>query len=416
MNRQQEYWALVEQLGHPPAALTGTARRARTRCRRHRRRTLLGSLAGVCAAFVAAVNTVPAFALACGSVPLLRELTAAVAFSPSLSAAVEHDYVQYIGQSRSWEGVTVTLESLITDRQQMVIFYRVDGVDGAWEMDCELRLADGRALEGYAVTSSDGQEGLNQLTIHFMDLEENPEDLILDLKLTGDHTYSFQIHPDPEKTAPTTVVPVEEWVELEGQRLLVDRLELTPTRTVLYLEEDPKNTAWLRDLTFHITTLDGTVYRQVDGNASAVGESDSPGVYTYYFESLYFAGDLAALGIDGAVWLDKGEPTVTVDLTGGTWEGDLPPGVTGLTAERSGADVTVTATSEVSRLPFRQEYVAPGGEHHPIQRLSFQLPGDTGAGRYTFTLKDCPWDEVAMPLAYTRISQFAQPMAVDLAK
>ena len=58
--------------------------------------------------------------------------------------------------------------------------------------------------------------------------------------------------------------------------------------------------------------------------------------------------------------------------------------------------------------------LAPGGERYPIQRLSFQLPGDTGTGRYTFTLADCPWDEVALPVAYTRISQFAQSVAVDL--
>ena len=44
------------------------------------------------------------------SVTVLRELAQAVAWSPSLSAAVENDYVQPIGQSQTVNGVTATVE------------------------------------------------------------------------------------------------------------------------------------------------------------------------------------------------------------------------------------------------------------------------------------------------------------------
>ena len=131
MNRQQEYWELIRELDQAPSALDGTALRAKARAKRRRMGKRwgisLGSAAGVCAAFVLAVNAMPTFALACANVPVLRELAAAVAFSPSLSAAVEHDYVQYIGQSQTFEDTTLTLEYVIADQQQMVVFYRTDG-------------------------------------------------------------------------------------------------------------------------------------------------------------------------------------------------------------------------------------------------------------------------------------------------
>ena len=96
MNRQQEYWELLRQLNQLPPELDGTVDRARARARRSRRGRRWGislaSLAGMCASFVIAVNALPTFALACGNIPILRELAAAVAFSPSLSEAVRHDY------------------------------------------------------------------------------------------------------------------------------------------------------------------------------------------------------------------------------------------------------------------------------------------------------------------------------------
>ena len=140
----------------------------------------------MCAAFVLAVNTLPTFALACGKVPVLRELAAAVAFSPSLSAAVEHDYVQYIGQSQSVDGLTLTLEYVIADAQQMVVFYRTDG-GRIPLLQRFLRPEDetGGPLQGYAVTSGDSREELKQFEVHFSALEEIPQKLTLEVELWG---------------------------------------------------------------------------------------------------------------------------------------------------------------------------------------------------------------------------------------
>ena len=126
MTRQQEWTALLEELQTVPPALAGTAKRAKARAARRRFGVSLGSLAAVAAAFVIVVNAMPTFALACGNIPILRELAAAVAFSPSLSEAVRHDYVQYVGKSQTVNGVTVTLETVIADQQQLIGFYRTD--------------------------------------------------------------------------------------------------------------------------------------------------------------------------------------------------------------------------------------------------------------------------------------------------
>ena len=122
-NRIVEFQAMMNELASPPKLLEDSMQRARRRARRSRmlRRfsAPLGTVASVAACFVLMVNLFPTFALACSSVPVIRELAAAVAFSPSLSAAVAHDYVQYIGQSQTVDGVKVDLGYAIVDQHQI---------------------------------------------------------------------------------------------------------------------------------------------------------------------------------------------------------------------------------------------------------------------------------------------------------
>lgn len=431
MNRQQEYWDLVRELDHTPTALDGTALRAKARAKRRRmgRRwgISLGSAAGVCAAFVLAVNTLPTFALACANVPVLRELAAAVAFSPSLSAAVEHDYVQYIGQSQSFDGLTLTLESVIADQQQMVVFYRVDG--GAYpyySAACDLKDENGVPLEGYAVTSGDSREELKQFQVHFKEMEEPPRKLTLDVELLGtdaegedhplDHVFTFQIALDPAKTAPAVEVPVNQWVEVDGQRLLVDRLELTPTRTALYLEDDPDNTAWLQDLEFHFTDGSGAVYETIDGSVSAMGRPEGEGTYTYYLQSLYFVEDIGdlTLWLDETVWLDKDAGPVTVDLTDGSHTGVLPEEVTGLAAEHRGSYWALKVNCTDGRSPFRLEYRDPEGGTHNTGGFSRRDDRAAGVCEFEYMLDGYTWDTVEFDLDFTQIITPEEPIAVPL--
>lgn len=437
MNRQQEFWELKQQLQQLPPELDGTAQRAKQRAR-HRRigrgfGISLSSLAGVCAAFIIAVNTMPTFALACGRVPILRELAAAVAFSPSLSAAVEHDYVQYVGQTQTIDGVKLTVESVIADEQEIVVFYRTDGSGHYW-VSCDLLDENGTELWGYSVSSGDSSEDLRQFEIHCKDMEL-PEVLVLNLQLEEVYdngsrrqlngSATFPIHLDPNRTAKSVVIPVDRWVELDGHRLLVDRLELTPTKTALHLRHDPDNTAWLQSLDFYFTAPDGTVYDLNDNSLTATGEPDNPGFYTFFLQSLYFVDhpEQLTLHMERAVWRDKSEPVITLDLTDGTYTGTLPEGVLSLSlteeSTTAGAIPTIVVTTTTGRTPLDYRYLAPDGTEYYFNGYSF-LTRDPeegwpeGALEYRYHLVGYDWDTVILPLDYTSITTLSEPLAVPL--
>lgn len=457
MNRTEEYWALMQELSAPPPALDGTVERARARARRRLRNGRLwtipaASLASLAACFVLLVNVFPTFALACSHVPLLRELAAAVAFSPSLSAAVEHDCVQYIGQTQTVDGVTLTLEYAIADEKQLTVFYRLDG---PWVIGCDLLDRSGQPLEGYGVTMSNSAEGydtLRQFNIHFSELSP-PEELTLSLTLhyrpdwynptppdvadlidrddgsfeeylaqQPSVSFTFPLTLDPSRTAEAVTLPVGQWLELDGQRILVDRLELTPTRTILYLDSDPANDKWLRQLRFWFEDAAGNRYENGDGILSSTGEPDTPEVLTYYWQSFYFdRPEGLTLCVDTAVWQEK-EPEAqwaSLDLLTRTAAG-LPEGCTLQSVQWDGDDVTLWINSDVHRNPFSGAYRDPEGNSYELTRMGlFYDTIDSETLRhipycYTFTLENYPWDTVELQLDYDDYVRYEQPVTVPI--
>ena len=180
MDRMEEYKALRDAPEELPPALEGAVARARARARRRRlwRRISApaGSAAAVFAAFVLLVNLSTPFALACGRVPVLKELAAAVAFSPSLKAAVENDYVQYIGQSATDNGITVHLEYLMADQGGLTLFLSITGPEEATSFmpRATFTTPNGERLENCSVQMDRVTPGAlsNAITVAFKGEEE----------------------------------------------------------------------------------------------------------------------------------------------------------------------------------------------------------------------------------------------------
>ena len=322
-NRTAEYQALVNELARPPKELGTSMERARKRARRTR--TLrsftapLGSIASAAACFVLMVNLFPTFALACSSVPVIRELAAAVAFSPILSAAVAHDYVQYIGQSQTVDGVKVELGYAIVDQHQLVFVYSVDG--GRFYSSPELLDENGDHITAaYSTSTAKGDmsgqsNGLESMTLSFIAPSDLPEQFTINMYFLpekqpetpvtpvapqaslggsmedwtdprndpGVLCFTFDVTLDLDRIAQPVTVPVNRWIELDGQRIRVDRLEYTPTRTVLYLDEDQTNTAWLKSLKFWFEDQSGRRYDENDGSLVSSSQTDSQSQLTYYY-------------------------------------------------------------------------------------------------------------------------------------
>ena len=461
MNRNEEYWALAAQLRETPPELEGTVERARARARKKHLRRWLGipaaSLGGVAAAFVLLVNCSLPFAQACGRIPGLRDLAAAVALSPSLKAAVENDFVQVVDREQTENGITFRLDYLILDAMQINFFYTVSGGDyDSYHVYPSITGPDGEELEGYSIISGEAAPGeLSDFNVNYSDDSQVPEALRLTCKVTarreaGDGmapaadesiwdepapgrapeivaTFTFDLELDDRFTVPGDTLPLDKWVEADGQRLLLRELEVNPTHARLAVSTDPENTAWLRGLDFYLEDEGGNRYEAgarsgSSGRLVASGADGVNEVIYYYLESSFFRDPKRlTLYLTGAEWLDKDAEWVTVDLTTGaaSW---LPEGVGFRSIDRRGEDVhCVVETPDAGEL-FTWDYRDPEGGEHRWESMSMTVRAsepveedlETEPHEISFTLEDYPWDTVELRLRASRETELAEPVAVAL--
>ncbi|MGN0968417.1 MAG: DUF4179 domain-containing protein [Oscillospiraceae bacterium] len=449
MNRMEEYDALLRELEETPARLNCTVARAKARTQRQKLRRAVGipasAVAAVCACFVLLVNVSGPFAQACSAIPVLKDLAQAVSFDRSLSAAVEHDWVQPIGLTERDGDLTMTVEYVIVDQKQLNIFYTLEGgpdtdPQAFYMPRSKLLNARGEQLACSVLSGSSHVDGeLYTITADFASTEGTmPSEVRLECEMTRHNNdtnqnepvgkFAFDLSFDPRFTEQARVVELGRWVELDGQRILFRDVEIYPTHIRVNVEDDPDNTAWLRGLSFYAEDENGVRYDKPGSGISSAGSVDSPFRQSFRLESSFFSeGEQLTLYLTGAQWLDKDREWTWVDLTTGE-TGFLPDGVTLHRFSRSGDAASLTFRVHTGPMntynPFRQ-WRNPDGKEQTFDGWSggtaYNMEGEESPelpleeySDISFTLKGCTEDRVELELNYTRGLEYGAPIEVPV--
>lgn len=450
MNRNEEYAVLLRELETTPPALDTAVERALKRHRAARKRRLwgipVGSLAACFALFVGLVNAFPTFAAACEDVPVLGALAEAVRFSPSLSAAVEHDYVQPVGQSQTKNGITATVESIIVDQKQLNIFFTLEG-EGYESLSAEMPKFS--PVQQCSILGSDFQQKpgtLLDFTLDYVD-RDVPDGFTMTFAVTGqregerqeatapDRAYedellapptepeaeilaefTFDLTFDPQFTAQGEVLAVNETFTLDGQTFTLTEAEVYPTHLRINVEGAEDNTAWLKGLDFYLENENGERFDAVSGGVTASGDTDSPAMVSYRLESPWFSGsDHLTVHITGAKWLAKEHQRVYVDLEHGTapW---LPDGVSLTSAQRreDGWVLTFRLDGALKGSPFSMTFYDAEGNPWDARQMGMTFSDDEQAGSVMLPLPDYQAGEVWLTANYSHESTLPQPVDIPL--
>jgi len=339
MNRMEEYHSLMKELNEPVPALENVMDRACERARKREKRyhyiiRPAISVAAAFAVFVLLVNFCTPVAYACSKVPFLKELAAAVTFSRSLSDAVENEYAQIMDLSQSNGEITVNVEYLIVDKRQVNVFFSIES--DRYEdprVRAEVCTTNGEEFESYGIAfrNNDAQNGeLKGITIDFVE-NDVPDALLLKLYVSDYENksletvnFDFLLEFDPDFTERGRTVAVNQTMVLNHQEITITSMEIYPSYMCINLEAADSNTAWLTGLFFSIETDAGKKFETVSDGITATGDTDSPMMLSFRADSAYFyEAEHMNLVITGALWLNKEDPKVYVNLkTGET--GELP--------------------------------------------------------------------------------------------
>ncbi len=454
MNRMEEMTALQAQLDQMPAGLENTLARAERRLARRSRRIWrsVSSLAAGFVLFVALVNFCMPVAYACSRVPVLRELAEAVTFSQSLTRAVDNEYVQPIDLVQTQNGITASVEYLIVDQKQVTVFYRFrsEQGDGCLTADAHFFEVGTRepAASFWGANDYDVEQG--KLQSATMEIREGQLPRQVDLELSvydpaepyapaepeeegglwAEHrterlhlaVFTFPLTFDPGYTEQGQVYPLDQTVEIDGQKLILTQMEIYPTHMRICTENHPDNTALITGLEYQIRGDWGIVFEPEKNGITSFGDLETKTV-VYRADSPWFCrSDRLELVINQATILDKDMGRVCVDLQDGTVEGRMPEGVELVSVERQeGGDII---NFKAPRIRPNHNYQCFKWNYYDADGNEYQMRGmgsGDGLGEEIEThfggrlyLRAYPYDEVWLEALFSRFWFADKPVAVTL--
>ena len=332
MNRSEELQELQQELEQTPLELQYLAAKAITKAKKQKRRSFLWKtpVVSFCSAvlvFILLVNLFPAVALAMSNIPILKNLVYAVSLDPSLKLAVENDYYQVVGESQTQEDVTVTVEYMIVDASHISLFFKVDAPvkAGTYFYD----FTDSGKTSSHAAVFCDTMYEvgkLEELKLDYVDGNPVPDEIIFTAIVNKDegfkewkeamitstedsvtpnvtpvvtpnnsnestgqnYRFRFVLHPDVKFTHMVKSYPINQSMEIEGQKITFEKLEVYPSQIKLYLDCDKNNNAVIQYLNIYFKGDDGKIYDTPKNGLSASGTIDSDDIGALYFESSYF--------------------------------------------------------------------------------------------------------------------------------
>lgn len=432
MERMEEYRSLLEELDREPERLSGAVCRAKKRARRARVRRYAGTaaagLVSLAACFVLLVNFCAPVALACGKVPVLRELARAVIFSQSLSAAVANEHVQFIGQERMMNGYTIRLEYVIADQKQANVFFTVEGEPpegeyfSAW-VDVTTEDAPPHSIIG-------GLAHPGELEYVCVNFEEGTTPEHLDLTVTVGDTAGgmeepascdFSLDLDPYRLSLGRTVEVNQDFHLDGNAFTLTTVELYPTHMRLNIAQDADNADWLKGLELTVTGDGRDVDRLDNKGLSSTGGGKEGILSIYTASSWYYDCKELTLTITGAAWLDKERTETVVDLKNGTATG-LPEGVAfmGISAEGEYHDETAgmvlkfTVENGPYSFPFEWEFRDEAGTVYENTHMSATAGVTKSAAGVRYGIGDFREDTVILGNLYSHTVTMDEPLVLTV--
>lgn len=326
--RKTEYDAIIV----PDAAVqqsvqTGIRQAARRRKSRVRWYMSSISAAAIILLFTGCIRVSPAFASFVEQWPGMEGIVSMIRQDKGLQMAIDQSLLQKVGITDEHDGASVTIDGIITDESRMVIFYTMKGMKDPEKGEYDIDLLDGNGKNlpvgfSYGSPRPTSNENVheNMIDVIFPDEVSPPDELSVVFKTKGKANlgeWKVTLPVDKNLTkGMKRVLPVNQTLTVDGQRIDVKQATLYPTRLVLDVTFDPKNTKKVFGLSdLQLVDEQGRAWR----TDTTMGADDERSIY---FESMYFSipKKLTLQGA-GLAALDKEDLKISVDLATNKIEG-----------------------------------------------------------------------------------------------
>src|SRR5690625_155779 len=250
-----------------------------------------------------------------------------------LKDAINHEYYQEINVSENIDGMEVTFNGAIVDEKSFVLFYDIRTNEKFLEVDMnDLEVTDEQGNEIDWSSFSYGtpnytEKGAKQFDgkIEMSSTEKLPTfDFIATFTLKGkpvdgvfnnhENTFKIPFSLDKKQIASKKVYEIGDTIEVEGQKVTFEQVEIYPIRAELFIHIDENNTKELLDFPdLKIVDERGEEWGKIVNGVTATFPEDKEQII--YLLSNYFKEPAELYVVLSDIQaIDKTEQDVVVDL------------------------------------------------------------------------------------------------------
>ncbi|MFS1512844.1 DUF4179 domain-containing protein [Chengkuizengella sp. SCS-71B] len=207
---------------------------------------------------IGSIRVSPSLAMYMNNIPVFSKVVELIYFDKGLKSAVDHGYVQSVGESAEYDDLTVTIDQVIIDEEKMVLFYTVNEIKNfsSVRVSTDLFTLDDERYAYGSLEILDYKTGVDNSVfnkVEFALKEEIPNDFILKVDLdaaawnnkVNSFSETLNLEFSVNKTLienESEIISLNETVEVEGQWITFESLSIYPTRTELKMKFDESNT------------------------------------------------------------------------------------------------------------------------------------------------------------------------------
>jgi len=252
--QQQRYEELLDlvpldTLQHESQLYAYKRLKQRTRHKRLLQFTI--TVAFIMIAFIGSIRLSPALAQAVAQIPGLKPLVEMIAFDKGIEDIVNNEYYEHINASQTINGKTLTITGVVADESGMIISYKLNSdedlaifkgiVTEVKQKGEQVKATVGSSWAAQPKETYEVEDTINVVASQGMDYSSQDFRLTFSLSERPETVFEipFTLKNDVKASKHYTV---NKQVVIDGQRMTIHELIISPIRSELKMSIDPSNT------------------------------------------------------------------------------------------------------------------------------------------------------------------------------
>ncbi|MGD6831041.1 DUF4179 domain-containing protein [Sutcliffiella halmapala] len=265
------------------------------------------------------IRVSPAFASYISGIPGMEKIVELIRDDKGRMAAVEHQYFQEIGVSDENGSLQVTIDGAISDEMGIVLFYTLESDKKIKEIMIDkvnIKAQNGIPLDEASISygkphySDEGKHSFSGTIEYFFEAPLTAKEYVVDLEVKGEQfSLPFTLNEFKAKKE----YPVNQTLELEGEKINIEKVTIYPLRAAVHLKMDPNNKKQILHLDdLRLVDENNEVWGKISNGITQSGDKDSE--QEIYLQSNYFKEPKELyLVLNNAQAIEKDNATVIVD-------------------------------------------------------------------------------------------------------